>query len=256
MTAGRERSTSAHRASAAVDVVVHSWSPPVCTPTSEVAPYCGRHHRHPLRPIGRWACHKQSPGSACECFTSSADKVAMMAAPQAPNAFADFINVLVLVCLPAGPVNRALSRDAIDSSPDGVMVNVFNDLARLPRYREALETHGKPDAVVDLRLAAAEADAVLVVTSYRGRVPSMAHNAIDWLTGQWRPGALHDKPLAVVGRSSGCYSGDLVTPGRRRARRFGTPCDRTSDGATLADVVRQLADEVHGGRAAAAISLP
>ena len=31
-----------------------------------------------------------------------------------------------------------------------------------------------PDAVVDLRLAAAEADVVLVVTSYRGRIPSMA----------------------------------------------------------------------------------
>jgi hypothetical protein len=30
-----------------------------------------------------------------------------MAAPQTPNAFADFINVLVLVCLPAGPINLA-----------------------------------------------------------------------------------------------------------------------------------------------------
>ena len=66
-----------------------------------------------------------------------------MAAPQTPNAFTDFINVLVLVGLPAGPVNRALSRRAIDSSPEGVMVTVFNDLARLPRYRESLETQGK-----------------------------------------------------------------------------------------------------------------
>jgi NAD(P)H-dependent FMN reductase len=131
----------------------------------------------------------------------------MMAGPQTPNAFADFISVLILVGLPAGPIIRALSRYAIDSAPDGVMVNVFNDLARLPRYREPLETHGNPDAVVDLRLAAAEADVVLVVTSYRGRVPSMAHNAIDWLTRRWRHGALHDKPLAVIGPSAGCYSG-------------------------------------------------
>jgi hypothetical protein len=57
----------------------------------------------------------------------------MMAAPQAPNAFADSVNVLVLVGLPAGPVNRALRRHVIDSSLDGVLVNVFNDLARLPR---------------------------------------------------------------------------------------------------------------------------
>jgi hypothetical protein len=60
---------------------------------------------------------------------SSADKVAMMTAPQPPNAFADFTNALVLVGLPPGPVNRSLSRHAVDSSPDGIVVNVFNDVA-------------------------------------------------------------------------------------------------------------------------------
>jgi hypothetical protein len=89
----------------------------------------------------------------------------MMAAPRTPNGFTDFKSVLVLVGLPAGPINRALSRHAIDNSPDGVLVNVFNYLARLPRYREALETRGTPDAAVALRMAANEADAVLVVTS-------------------------------------------------------------------------------------------
>ena len=168
-----------------------------------------------------------------------------MASPETPNAFADFINVLVLVGLPEGPINRELSRHAIDSSPDGVMVNVFNDLARLPRYREALETQGRPDAVVDLRLAAAEADAVLVVTSYRGRVPTMAHNAIDWLTHRWRHGALHDKPLAVVGWSAGCYIGVWTRQ---------IECDRGGLGSrvieplqvpTLREAVEKLADEVH-----------
>ena len=92
----------------------------------------------------------------------------MTAAPQAPDTFTDLINVLVLIGIPTGPVNRALSRCAIATSPGGVMVNVLNDLGCLPRHREALETRAKPDAVVDLRLAAAEADAVLVVTSYGG----------------------------------------------------------------------------------------
>jgi hypothetical protein len=58
-----------------------------------------------------------------------------------------------------------------DSAPEPVMVSVFNDLARLPRHREALEAEGKPHAVVELRLAAAEADAVLLGTSYHGRFP-------------------------------------------------------------------------------------
>src|SRR5258705_9245226 len=107
-----------------------------------------------------------------------------------------------------------------------------NALARLPRYREALETRAKPDAVVDLRLAAAEADAVLVITSYRGRVPSMAHNAIDWLTRRWRRGALHDKPLAVIGQSAGCYSG--VWSRQVEDTRLGTPSNRAADRAHTA----------------------
>jgi hypothetical protein len=176
-----------------------------------------------------------------------------MAASQTPNAFADFITVLVLVGLPAGPVNRALSRHAIGCSPDGVLVNVFSDVASLPRYREDLETWGKPDAVVDLRLAAAEADAVLVVTSYRGRVPSMAHNAIDWLTRRWRHGALHDKPLAVVGPSAGCYSGVWSRQIGDTRGGLGPRAIEPLTVPTLREAVKKLADEAHGGSAAAAM---
>ena len=176
-----------------------------------------------------------------------------MAAPQTPNAFTEFIQVLVLVGLPAGPVNRALSRQAIDTSPDGVMVNVFSDLALRPRYREALETLGKPDAVVDLRSAAAVADAVLVVTSYRGRVPSIAHNAIDWLTRQWRHGALHDKPLAVVGRSARSYSGVWSRQIEDTCGGLGPRVIEPLAVPTLPEAVKKLADEVHGGSAAAAM---
>ena len=177
----------------------------------------------------------------------------MMAAPQTPDAFAYFISVLVVIGIPAGPVNRALSRYAIDSSPDGVMVNVFNDVACLPRYREALETRAKPDAVVDLRLAAAEADAVLVVTSYLGRVPSMTHRAIDWLTRRWRHGALHDKPLAVVGQSSGYYTGVLSHQVEDTRGGLGSRVIEPLTVPTLSEAVKKLADEVNGGSAAAAM---
>jgi NAD(P)H-dependent FMN reductase len=176
-----------------------------------------------------------------------------MAAPQTPNAFTDFITVLVLVGLPAGPVNRELSRHAVDSSPDGVLVNVFSDVASLPRYREDLETRGKPDAVVDLRLAAAEADAVLVVTSYRGRVPSMAQNAIDWLTRRWRHGALHDKPLAVVGRLAGRYSGVWSRQVDNARGGLGPRMIEPLTVPTLREAVQKLADDVRGGSAAAAM---
>jgi NAD(P)H-dependent FMN reductase len=174
----------------------------------------------------------------------------MMAAPQVPNAYADFVNVLVLVGLPASPVNRALSRLAIDSSPDGVVVNVFGDLMCLPRYDEALESRGTPDAVVALRTAAIEADAVLVVTSYRGRIPSVAHTAIDWLTRRWRHGALHDKPLAVVGRSAGAYSGVWSRQIEDAQGVLGPRVIEPLEVPTLREVMEKLADEVPGGNAA------
>jgi NAD(P)H-dependent FMN reductase len=176
-----------------------------------------------------------------------------MAAPQIPNAYPDFVTVLVLVGLPAGPVNRALSRQAIDSSPDGVMVHVFDELVRLPRYNEALETRGTPDEVVALRLAASEADAVLVVTSYRGRIPSMANSAIDWLTRRWRHGALHDKPIAVVGRSSGCYSGVWSRQIEDTLDGSGSRVIEPLTVSTLREAVTKLADDVHGGSAAEAM---
>jgi NAD(P)H-dependent FMN reductase len=182
-----------------------------------------------------------------------ADKVAMMAAPQTPNAYPDLITVLVLVGLPAGPVHRELSRHAIDGSPDGVMVNVFDDLIRLPRYNDALETHGTPDAVVALRVAATEADAVLVVTSYHGRVPSIVNRAIDWLTRRWRSGALHDKPLAVVGATAGCYSGVWSRQINDTQGVLGPRLIEPLTVPTLSEAVKKLADEAQGGSAAAAI---
>jgi NAD(P)H-dependent FMN reductase len=179
------------------------------------------------------------------------DEAVTMAASRTPNAFTDFITVLVLVGIPAGPVNRTLSRHAIDSSPDGVLVNVFSDVASLPRYREDLEAWVKPDAVIDLRLAAAESDAVLVLTSYRGRIPSMVHNAIDWLTRRWQQAGLHDKPFAVVGRSAGCYTGVWLPQIADTRGGLGTRAIEPLTVLTLRDAVKKLADEVRGGSSAA-----
>ena len=205
-----------------------------------------------LPPIGRWAYHKQSPGTASECLTSSADKVAMMAAPQTPNAFTDFIHVLVLVGLPAGPVNRALSRHAIDSSPDGVMVNVFNDLARLPATAKPWKPRGSRTLSSTcvwplLRLMRCSSSRATA-----GEFPR-AHNAIDWLTRRWRHGALHDKPLAVVGRSAGRYSGVWSRQIEYTRGGLGPRVIEPLTVPTLREAVKKLADEVHGGSAAAAM---
>ena len=81
----------------------------------------------------------------------------------------------------------------------------------------------------------------------------MAHNAIDWLTRRWRRGALHDKPLAVVGPSAGCYSGVWSRQIEDTRRGLGSRVIEPLTVPTLREAVKKLADEVHGGSAAAAM---
>jgi NAD(P)H-dependent FMN reductase len=111
------------------------------------------------------------------------------------------INVLIIVGLRAGSVSRELAEVAADGSGSGIALKMFDNLAELPLCSEEFEDPGMQGSVGALRTAAAEADAVLIVTTYRGRVPAAVHNAIDWLTRRWDRAALHDKPLAVIGRA-------------------------------------------------------
>jgi NAD(P)H-dependent FMN reductase len=154
------------------------------------------------------------------------------------------INVLIIVGLRAASVNRELAKVAADSSADGIALNMFDSLTDLPRYSETFENRETPSSVGALRTAAAEADAVLIVTTYHRRVPAVVHNAIDWLTRQWDQAALHDKPLAVIGRASGCYSG-VWSHQTEDADRIAGP--RVIDSITvsnLREAIQKLASEV------------
>ena len=75
----------------------------------------------------------------------------------------------------------------------------------------------------------------------------MVHNAIDWLTRRWDQAALHDKPLAVIGRAADCYSGVWShqsddTDGIARPRII-----EPITVSTLRDAIKKLAGEVHAG---------
>ena len=155
------------------------------------------------------------------------------------------INVLIIVGLRAPSIDRELAKVAADSPADGIALNMFDSLTELPRYRETFEDLGTPSSVGDLRTAAAEADAVLIVTTYHGRVPAVVHNAIDWLTRRWDQAALHDKPLAVIGRASGCYSGvwsHQTDDGDRIARPRIIESITVSN---LREAIKKLASEVN-----------
>ena len=128
-------------------------------------------------------------------------------------------------------------------------MNMFDSLTDLPRYSETFENRGAPSSVGALRTAAAEADAVLIVTTYHGRVPAAVHNAIDWLTRRWDQAGLHDKPLAVIGRASGCYSGVWSHQTEDADRIAGPRVIESITVSNLREAIKNLACEVHAGDA-------
>jgi NAD(P)H-dependent FMN reductase len=159
------------------------------------------------------------------------------------------INVLIVVGLGAVSVNREVAEVAADSAADDIALKIFDNLTDLPRYSESFERRETPSSVEALRTAAAEADAVLIVTTYHGRVPAVVNNAIDWLTRRWDLGALHDKPLAVIGRASGCYSGVWSHQPQDADGISGSRVVESITVSTLREAITELACEVHAGNA-------
>ncbi|MBJ7336197.1 NADPH-dependent FMN reductase [Mycolicibacterium sp.] len=119
------------------------------------------------------------------------------------------VKILVLVgSLRAASLNRQLAEVAGESAPAGVSLHLFDRLGELPFYNEDIDGEHVAESVQALRLAAAEADAALVVTpEYNGSIPGVLKNAIDWLSRPFGDGALKGKPLAVVGTALGQYGG-------------------------------------------------
>ncbi|GLP83156.1 NAD(P)H-dependent oxidoreductase [Mycobacterium antarcticum] len=169
------------------------------------------------------------------------------------------VKVLVLVgSLRAASVNRQLAEVAEESAPAEVSLQLFDRLGELPFYNEDIDGEGVAESVQTLRLAAAEADAALVVTpEYNGSIPGVLKNAIDWLSRPYGNGALKDKPLAVIGSALGQYGGVWAHDETRKS--FGIAGPRVVEDLKLsvpaavfdgkhprenADVVRQVRDVV------------
>jgi len=106
-----------------------------------------------------------------------------------------------------GSYNGSLARAAVELAPEGVDVEVYEDLAALPLYDADLDGEDSPEAVEDLRRRILEADALLLVTpEYNGSVSGVLKNAIDWASRPPRGGAaLWGKSAAIAGVTTGQY---------------------------------------------------
>lgn len=140
--------------------------------------------------------------------------------------------ILALVgSLRAGSFNRQLAEAAVKLAPEGLEVEIYENLAAVPYYNEDLDRPGAiPPSAEALREAVRSADALLIVTpEYNGTVPPAPKNAIDW-TSRPHPG----EPSARSLSSSSAPPADamaghgLTTTPARRPALPARPCSTTS----------------------------
>ena len=102
--------------------------------------------------------------------------------------------------------NTRLLGAAADLFPDNVEFEFWGRLKEVPPYDEDDDTEEAPAAVAAFRQAIAGADAVLIATpEYNSSVPGQLKNAIDWASRPLATNPLRNKPVAVVGASTGAF---------------------------------------------------
>ena len=96
------------------------------------------------------------------------------------------------------------ARELFDA--EGVEFVLYEGLKDIPPYDEDDDGDDAPAAVADFRDAIAGADAVLFATpEYNSSIPGQLKNAIDWASRPIATNVLRNKPVAVVGASTGAF---------------------------------------------------
>ena len=102
--------------------------------------------------------------------------------------------------------NRRLLQAAAQLFPKEVVFELWSGIGDLPVYNEDLEGAEPPRAVVRLRADISAADALLFATpEYNSSVPGGLKNALDWASRPYATNVLRQKPVAVVGASTGFF---------------------------------------------------
>jgi chromate reductase len=102
--------------------------------------------------------------------------------------------------------NTSLLRAAAEAAGPDVELELYDGLKQVPPYDEDDDVHPRPPAVARLNAAIEEADAVVFSTpEYNSSIPGQLKNAIDWISRPLATNALRNKPVAVVGASTGMF---------------------------------------------------
>ena len=116
---------------------------------------------------------------------------------------------IVAICgsLRQDSFNRRLLVAAQALCPPGMTITINDDLRALPLLDEDLENEAGegPPVVQRFKQAVAAADGLLIATpEYNNSIPGVLKNALDWLS-RGNPAALPDKPVAVIGATTGMW---------------------------------------------------
>jgi len=102
--------------------------------------------------------------------------------------------------------NTKLLRVAEELLPPDVELELYDGLKAVPPYDDEDDVEPAPPAVAALRQALANADGVLIATpEYNSSVPGQLKNALDWVSRPLMKNPLRNKPVVVVGASTGAF---------------------------------------------------
>jgi chromate reductase, NAD(P)H dehydrogenase (quinone) len=114
--------------------------------------------------------------------------------------------LLISGSLRRGSHNTALLAQAANAPASGAAPAWLDGIAGLPPYSEDADGERAPAAVERLRRTIAAAGAVLIATpEYNGSIPGALKNAVDWASRPFPGNAWRDKPVAVIGASTGIF---------------------------------------------------
>jgi chromate reductase, NAD(P)H dehydrogenase (quinone) len=90
--------------------------------------------------------------------------------------------------------------------PPGAQLELYDGLKAIPPYDADDDLEPTPAAVADLRAAIERADAILIATpEYNGSISGVLKNALDWASRPARESVLRNKPVAVMGATTGMF---------------------------------------------------
>jgi chromate reductase len=102
--------------------------------------------------------------------------------------------------------NTSLLRAAAETAGPELELELYEGLKQIPPYDEDDDLQPRPASVARLNEAIASADAVLFATpEYNASIPGQLKNAIDWVSRPVATNVLRNKPVAVVGASTGAF---------------------------------------------------